>query len=521
MKQKLLITIITLCATIGLSAQHATIAIFSLNDFHGGFVKDTSKDIPGVAAIWQTLDSLRAIYPHNITVSAGDNFGGSYFYKATKEKPLPVFFNKIGIDLSAVGNHEFDDGVEKLAKKWADIRPAGWDITYVCANVTDSLGQIPLYMQPTAIREIPISPKKSVKAGFLGLLTSSTPAQVSKSRIKGLQFSGDYKSAIEKYKHQISNADIRLTLMHVGTTMRNGKPAWNDPDEANLLSINDPFFHGMLTGHSHEPVVGRINNTQYPAVQGKWHGEYISIIKCRIDTNTMKVVSAEPELVHVNPNITLDSEKQALANYIDSLLRTTTIGGEPLEEKIAYSREQLIHDRSDKYKQTRMGELVCESYAEAARKAGSYPDEQVIIGMSHFGSIRGGFNKGIVRVLDVGEALPFANSIKVFELSGKQIKKLVDFGLHNEKYGWLQTGWLEIETNAHRHVRRLNYISPKGKRIKIKNRKKYLVAVDSYQAEGGDGYGPFYFIPQCEIKLKGLPNTMEAFTKYLKEIKTF
>ena len=96
MKQKLLITIITLCATIGLSAQHATIAIFSLNDFHGGFVKDTSKDIPGVAAIWQTLDSLRAIYPHNITVSAGDNFGGSYFYKATKEKPLPVFFNKIG-----------------------------------------------------------------------------------------------------------------------------------------------------------------------------------------------------------------------------------------------------------------------------------------------------------------------------------------------------------------------------------------------------------------------------------------
>ena len=87
-----------------------TVAIFSLNDFHGGFVRNDYKSIPGAPAIWQTLDSLKSVYPYNVTVAAGDNFGGSFFYAATKGVLLPVFFNDLGIRLSAVGNHEFDDG---------------------------------------------------------------------------------------------------------------------------------------------------------------------------------------------------------------------------------------------------------------------------------------------------------------------------------------------------------------------------------------------------------------------------
>ena len=76
-----------LLATLSLSAVcHAQqqIAIFSINDFHGAFVRNDEKGIVGAPSVWQTLDSLKTIYPCNITVSAGDNFGGSYFYNATK-----------------------------------------------------------------------------------------------------------------------------------------------------------------------------------------------------------------------------------------------------------------------------------------------------------------------------------------------------------------------------------------------------------------------------------------------------
>lgn len=47
-----------------------TVAVFSLNDFHGGFVRNDYKNIPGAPAVWQTLDSLKSVYPYNVTVAA-------------------------------------------------------------------------------------------------------------------------------------------------------------------------------------------------------------------------------------------------------------------------------------------------------------------------------------------------------------------------------------------------------------------------------------------------------------------
>ena len=85
-----------------------TLAVFSVNDFHGSFLADPAKGIPGVVAVCHTLDSLKRVYPYHATVAAGDNFGGSYFSTVTEAALLPVMFNEMGITVSAVGNHEFD-----------------------------------------------------------------------------------------------------------------------------------------------------------------------------------------------------------------------------------------------------------------------------------------------------------------------------------------------------------------------------------------------------------------------------
>ena len=71
----------SLCLALATFAQKGTIkvAVFSINDFHGAFVQNVSQAIPGAPSIWQTLDSLKAVYPYNITVAAGDNFGGVIF----------------------------------------------------------------------------------------------------------------------------------------------------------------------------------------------------------------------------------------------------------------------------------------------------------------------------------------------------------------------------------------------------------------------------------------------------------
>ena len=98
-----------------------TVAVISLNDFHAGLLPNPAQNVPGAAWVVQTLDSLKRVYPYNVTVSAGDNFGGSFFYNATRKTSLmPQMFKDMGIRVSVLGNHEFDEGQEVLAMFNAD-----------------------------------------------------------------------------------------------------------------------------------------------------------------------------------------------------------------------------------------------------------------------------------------------------------------------------------------------------------------------------------------------------------------
>lgn len=514
--------VVLLTLALAVQAQTVTVAVFSINDFHGGFLPDTRKQIPGAPAVWQTLDSLRAVYPNSITVSAGDNFGGSYFYSATEGRLIPDFFNRIGVTVSAIGNHEFDDGQEKLADKWKAFRPAGWNLTYVCANVTDASGHIPTYAQPCATQTMTLADGQTITVGFVGLLTSNTPNQVSKNRIKGIGFGGDYTGIVEALKRTpqyqpVAQADVRCLLMHVGTKMQNGSPVWDDRDSANIAAFNDADFHALFTGHSHNPVCGRINGRQYPVVQGKWHGEYIGVVKFEIDLQTRRVLSATPEIVHVNPNVALGAKQQAYLQELNQTLANTEFVGYSLSENVTYCTRDLVHDRKTfKYCQTEIGWMVCESYAEALRKAGHFPVSTPIIGVSHFGSIRSGFPEGQVRILDVGEALPFGNSLHVYRLKGSQIKALVEFGLHNWEYGWLQTNNLEIDTTKAGHVKELAYINADGSRTILRKNRTYLVVADDFLVNDGDGYSKDFFPQSQELRFTGLPISTQAFINYLK-----
>ncbi len=509
-----------------LSAQ-LKVAVFSLNDFHGAFVRNDAKHIAGAPAVLQTLDSLKRVYPYHVTVSAGDNFGGSYFYNATHGQLLPIFFNDLGISLSAVGNHEFDDGQRSLAEKWAATpgRPAGWDLTYVCANVRENqTGRIPAFAQPVASVPVALPGGKTLRIAFAGLITSSTPQQASVRKLAGLSFDGNYPAVLDSVLalpegNLIKEANLRLLLTHIGSRMNAaGQPEWDDKDSARLAALNDPRWQGFISSHSHKRVCGYINKAHYPIVQGKWHGDYISALIAEVDTTTLQVTRVTPHSFPVTPKATLSPEATRLQGRIDSLLaHTRTAGGTPIGEVLTEASHELIHDRDDKYRQSEVGTLVCQAYAEAYRKAARLDAATPIIGCSHFGSIRAGFAKGPVSVLDVGEALPFANSLRVFSLTGKQLQALVEFGLHNQRYGWLQTGNLRVTQNADSHVTALAYVSPDRKHTTlVKPKGKYFLVADDFITHGGDGYAPSFFPDADEVKVEGLPLTTDAFINFLR-----
>lgn len=508
-------------------AQEVKVAVFSINDFHGAFVRNDFKGIPGAPAVLQTLDSLKQVYPYHVTVSAGDAFGGSYFYKATHGQLMPVFFDEMGIRISALGNHEFDDGIRSLTNKWSNLpqKPKNWDITYVCANMRNtSSGQIPDFAQPVASVPIKLAGGKTFRVAFAGLTTSSTPQQTSKRNVSGLTFDGNYPAVLDSVmklpEHTLINdAHLRLLLTHIGSrTNEAGQPVWDDKDYKNLNLLSSTLWDGFISSHSHKPVCGRINAAQYPIVQAQSHGNFIAMLLCTVDTKRMVVTDVEPQLIRVTPKKTLEPRAAKLQAQIDSLLQhTRTQGGTPLGEVLTTAKNDLPHNRSDKWRQSEMGTLVCKAFAETYRQHAKLPAEAVIIGMSHIGSIRAGITKGPVSVLEVGEALPFANKLKVYELSGKQLFDLVNFGIHNKTYGWLQLGNAIATSNKAGNLEAVIYSGPNGKRQVIQPKGKYIIVTDEFITSGGDGYDPALFPEKQEVKTEGLPFTTDAFINYLRQ----
>ena len=100
------------------SAQAATVElnILGVTDFHGHIAQDLSKGEMGAAGLACYVESERAANPNTSFITVGDNIGGSPFVSSIlKDAPTLTALSTIGVDASALGNHEFDAGYEDLA----------------------------------------------------------------------------------------------------------------------------------------------------------------------------------------------------------------------------------------------------------------------------------------------------------------------------------------------------------------------------------------------------------------------
>lgn len=522
MIRKSLFAIITALPTLYSCHQsnEVEIAVCCINDFHAAFVADTDRGIYGVESLIHTLDSIKAVYPYHIVISAGDNFGGSYFYKVTNGATMPSFINETGIQVSAIGNHEFDEGQKKLSQKWNYLSEGHQpcDFTYISANLRDSLGETPSYAKGHHTSEIKISDTKSFKISFFGLTTAATPQQTSLRHLQGLTFDADYIKVIDSLKstpeYQLIAPSIDATFIvgHIGAMRENGVPVWVDIANEQLSQFTTNTADGFFAAHTHDTLAGFINDNQLPIVQGGNSGRYIGIMKVKYDTLKNKVTKITPELCPVRHHQNASSPTQ---NLIDSLLSNTYVSNRPLNERLCYINAEMPHNRSQRYGFTEVADIVCAAYSNAYALLTN--DQRPIIGVSHFGSIRAALYKGDLSVLEAGEILPFANQLRAYQYNGRQLKKLLTFGLHNLKYGWLQSHAITFECDSRDNleVTRVWYTAPNGITNEINDNTPCVIVADDYMTTGGDGYLPEFFPAHQEVKVE-LPTSTSAFFNYLK-----
>jgi 5'-nucleotidase len=327
----LLLPVLASCATSGAvqssdsASPTVTVGIIGLNDFHGtlqpprtGVLVSTdttgeAKPVPagGAAFLASAVDSVRGQYRYSATVAAGDMTGASQISSSLfLDEPAVGVLNRIGLDFTAVGNHEFDSGTDELLRKQAggcaqftaqkpcQIEPfGGAKYRYLSASTRRADGTT--LFPATGIKTFGKG-RRAVKVGFIGLTLKGTPNLVSPDGIKGLTF-GDEADTInaEAPRLRAAGADVVVVLIHEGG-FTSGKPNPSGCENLTgpikgILDRLGPGVDVVISGHTHWAYVcdyATINSRQPILLTSAGvSGQLITDITLEIDPLAGRVVS--------------------------------------------------------------------------------------------------------------------------------------------------------------------------------------------------------------------------------------
>ena len=147
----------------------------TVNDFHGRI--EQAAPSGGIAALSSAVKQIRAANPNTVFAAAGDMIGASTFTSFIQQDvPTIDSLNAAGLDVSSVGNHEFDQGFADLTDRVMPL--ALWE--YLGANIYEKDTKTP------ALPEYYTETFQGVTIGFVGAVTDELPSLVSPAGIKNI-----------------------------------------------------------------------------------------------------------------------------------------------------------------------------------------------------------------------------------------------------------------------------------------------------------------------------------------------
>ncbi|MEV1048036.1 bifunctional metallophosphatase/5'-nucleotidase [Streptomyces sp. NPDC049916] len=265
------------------------VQLLSFNDLHGnleppagsaGNVTKTHPDgtveaIPagGVEYLATSLRTARKGNPYSVTAAGGDMVGASPLLSGLfHDEPTIEALNKLDLDVTAVGNHEFDEGATELARlQNGGCHPVegcyekgrkfkGADFPYLAANVTKEKTGKPL-LKPYTVWK-----KNGVRIGFIGVTLEGTPDIVTAEGVKGLKFHDEVET-VNKYARELDRKGVKsiVALIHEGgapaSTSYNydcDSPGAGDGISGPIVDIAKgitPKVDALVTGHTHQAYV--------------------------------------------------------------------------------------------------------------------------------------------------------------------------------------------------------------------------------------------------------------------------
>lgn len=484
---KLMLGTAALCLTTVLAQADYKLNIIHINDLHSRVepinkydstcnTEDNAegKCFGGYARVKTMIDSLRAdLADENLIVlDAGDQYQGSLMYTTYKGDAEIEFAEKVGFDVMAVGNHEFDDGDEGLLKL-AD----GVSFPVISGNIDVSQSNI-LAGKIANHTVLEIGGKK---IGVISALAADTVETSSPS--DAVIFTDEIESLQSDVAAlQAEGVDIIIALNHVGLA--------KDLEIAAAVDGIDV----VVGGHSHTLMSndqeGALAYPQMvgdtPVVQAYAYSKYVGHLVVEFD-DAGNVTSATGDTILLDASVSEDEAIVArvaeLAGPIDTMKN----------EVVAQASQAIEGDRSFcRAVECQMGNLVADAMLDRVR------DQGVSIAIQNGGGLRASIDAGEITMGEVLTVLPFQNTLATFQLKGSDVVAALENGVsqvEEAKGRFPQVAGLKYSFDgskpAGERISDVMVVAADGTTAPIAMDDTYGVVSNNYMRSGGDGYKVF------------------------------
>lgn len=393
-------------------------SIFHWNDLHSFNTPQAVRregthlvdSLGGVQYLGGLLNEWRSSTPISITLDAGDEFTGGPISALTKGKKQAEVLNLLKPDFIAIGNHEFDYGLDALRDFEKSLDSS---ITLSSANIVSKETKQSLFTQEKLIE------RDGLKIAVIGLTLENLSDVVHPKNLEHISVESIYPIVRDFVRRMEPIADVILAVTHQGL------------EEDIRLAMSVDGIDCIVGGHSHSLLDKDyiVNGTRI--VQAGQYGRYLGRVDLLVDTLQNRVIQSSAYIAEVGPNrnITPDS------NLLSILFQHEKLVEEHLGKVIGELQNDFIRQRD---RESNLGNWVCQSLRRYT---------QSDIGIYNSGGLRIDWLRGPIRIKDVWQLEPFGNSLVKVQVSGSELKKMFEYRLENVQ-DFIQTSGIKLKSKG-------------------------------------------------------------------------
>lgn len=448
-----LVLLLLLLGRPGTAAGGATtLTILHVNDFHGWLLPHRpAAGLPeegGAARLAALVRRERT--PTTLFLAAGDLMQGTSLSNLFDGRPVIEALSQMGLDASAVGNHEFDIGLAALRARAAEA-----SFPFLAANIAGAE-----IWRPSLVRTV-----GPLRVALFGLTTEETPVTTHPRNVPGLTFLPAVETARRQVAQLRPRADLVVLLSHLGF------------EEDERLAAAVPGIDVIVGGHTHTRVEQPVRVGGTLILQAFERGAVLGRLDLTVEDG--RVTGSAYRLIPVAADAGEDAAVTAIVERYRRRL------DERLHEAVGTATAALDgdHDRL-RSRETALGNLV----ADAVRAAAGAD-----VALLNGGAIRAGVPAGAVTLGALYDALPFDSWVISFALTGGELRQALETGVSR----------LPARDGRFPQVSGLSFVldprRPAGSRVgavtvggaPLDEGRRYVVATNDFLAAGGDGYTVF------------------------------